>query len=40
MQYICRNGFEHHVAANMSNVADAVEEAFVRYLKWEVYRHE
>lgn len=40
MQYICRNGFEHHVAANMSKVADAVEEAFVRYLKWEVYRHE
>lgn len=39
MQFICRNSFEHHVAANISLVADPVEEAFTRYLKWTVYRH-
>jgi len=40
MKYICRNDFEHHVAASPSLVADVVEEALVRYLKWDVYRHD
>ena len=39
LRYICENGFEHHVAANLSTVADAVAEAGRRYLGWEVYRH-
>jgi len=39
LRYICENGFEHHVAANLSSVADVLEEAFRRYLGWEVYRH-
>ena len=39
LQYICRMGFEHHVAINPSLVADAVEEAFETYLGWDVYNH-
>ncbi len=39
LQHICRNGFEHHVAGSFSHVADAVHEATVRYLGWDVMRH-
>lgn len=39
MKYICRNGFEHHVAMNRSNVAGVLEEALGNYLGWDVYRH-
>jgi L-fucose isomerase-like protein len=40
LQYICRNGFEHHVAATKVAVADAVQDALSTYLKWDVYQHE
>lgn len=40
LRFICRNGFEHHVAANISEVGPAVMEAATRYLGWEVYSHE
>jgi L-fucose isomerase-like protein len=40
LHYICRNGFEHHVAANLSTCARPVGEALGNYLGWEVYRHE
>jgi len=40
LHYICRNGFEHHVAANFSHVADAVYEAASNYLGWHMHRHE
>ncbi|RJP25133.1 MAG: fucose isomerase [Candidatus Omnitrophota bacterium] len=40
MQYICMNGFEHHVAMNASQTADILAEAFSHYLDWEVYYHE
>ena len=39
MQYICRMGFEHHVAVNRSEKADAIAEALGNYMGWEVYRH-
>ncbi|MBN1314165.1 MAG: L-fucose/L-arabinose isomerase family protein, partial [Anaerolineales bacterium] len=39
LRYICANGFEHHVAINRAQVADALEEALVKYLGWEVYHH-
>jgi L-fucose isomerase-like protein len=39
LRYICENGFEHHVAANFSTVADAVHEAASQYLGWEMYAH-
>jgi L-fucose isomerase-like protein len=40
LRYICENGFEHHVAVNLSQTASAVEEALGEYLGWEVYRHD
>lgn len=39
LKYICENGFEHHVAFNLSETAGAVEEAFQNYLGWSVYHH-
>jgi L-fucose isomerase-like protein len=39
LRFICANGFEHHVAGNMSTVADAVHEATTRYLGWDIQRH-
>jgi L-fucose isomerase-like protein len=40
LYFICKNRFEHHVAANMSQVADAIEEALTTYMGWDVYHHE
>src|SRR5437660_6449180 len=39
LHYICREGFEHHVAANLSTVAASVHEAATRYLGWQTYWH-
>ena len=39
LRYICENGFEHHVAANLSSSAAAVHEAASRYLGWDMYWH-
>jgi L-fucose isomerase-like protein len=39
LQYICDNGFEHHVAINLSRTADAVNEALSKYMGWDVYYH-
>jgi L-fucose isomerase-like protein len=39
LRFICRQGFEHHVAANFSTVAPAIHEAAVRYLGWESHLH-
>jgi L-fucose isomerase-like protein len=39
LQFICRNGYEHHVAATKSAVAEAIEDALTTYLRWQVYRH-
>jgi L-fucose isomerase-like protein len=39
LKYICREGFEHHVATNFSDVSKAVHEATTRYLGWESYLH-
>jgi L-fucose isomerase-like protein len=39
LQHICENGYEHHVAINLSQVASAVNEALSKYLGWEVYYH-
>jgi len=40
LHYICENGFEHHVAANLSSVAAVVHEAATRYMGWNMYWHE
>jgi L-fucose isomerase-like protein len=39
LHYICENGFEHHVAANLSETAPAVYEAATKYLGWEMHWH-
>lgn len=39
MQYVCRNGFEHHVVMTASQSADILAEAFGTYLGWEVHHH-
>ena len=39
LNYICNNGFEHSVSVNLTEVADAVYEAFTKYLDWDVYYH-
>lgn len=39
MQYVCRNGFEHHVVMNASKTASILKEACENYLGWEVYQH-
>ena len=39
MQYVCRNGFEHHVVMNVSKTAGILKEAFENYLGWETYQH-
>jgi L-fucose isomerase-like protein len=39
MQYVCKNGFEHHVVMNASKTAAILKEAFGNYLGWDVYRH-
>lgn len=39
MKYICKNGFEHHVAMTLNNQAAILEEAFTTYFGWETYNH-
>jgi L-fucose isomerase-like protein len=40
LKFICKNGFEHHVAMARGNVASILEEAIDTYLGWDIYRHE
>jgi L-fucose isomerase-like protein len=40
MKYICKNGFEHHVAMCRGNVKEILEEAIESYLGWDMYVHE
>lgn len=39
LAYLCKNGFEHHVAMTMGNVSTALDEAFTNYMGWENYKH-
>ncbi len=40
MKYICKNGFEHHVALVRGDVAGIIQEAIESYLGWNLYVHE
>ena len=40
LQHICEQGFEHHVAINLSQTASAIHEALDKYLGWDVYYHQ
>ena len=39
LDYICKNGFEHHVAVTRAHVADVLNEAIETYLDWDLYYH-
>jgi L-fucose isomerase-like protein len=39
LRHICANGYEHHVAVNRAQVADALDEALTKYMGWDVYHH-
>jgi len=39
LQYICRHGLEHHVAATRTRIAQALDDAFTTYLGWDTYHH-
>jgi L-fucose isomerase-like protein len=39
LRYICEEGFEHHVAANLSGTAAAAVNEAAKYLGWDMYEH-
>ncbi|MCD8260571.1 MAG: fucose isomerase [Bacteroides sp.] len=39
MKFICKNGFEHHVAMCRGSLVDILEEATDNYLGWNLYKH-
>jgi L-fucose isomerase-like protein len=39
LAYICENGFEHHVAMNLSQTGATVREALEKYMGWPIYHH-
>jgi L-fucose isomerase-like protein len=40
LDYVCKNGFEHHVAVTRGRCADVLAEAISTYLGWDLYCHE
>jgi len=39
LHYICRNGFEHHVAATKAAVGCAIDDALTNYMGWQTHHH-
>jgi L-fucose isomerase-like protein len=39
LDFMCRNGFEHHVAMTRDHCADVLGEAISTYLGWDLYYH-
>lgn len=39
LKYICKNGYEHHVAMVRGGVAEIIEESIETYLGWSLYHH-
>ena len=39
MQFVCRQGFEHHVVMNASKTAGILKEAMGNYMGWDVFHH-
>ncbi len=40
MKYMCKNGYEHHVAMVRGHVAEILDEAIGHYLGWDLYNHD
>ncbi len=39
LQYVCKHGYEHHVAVNRSHVGRAVADALENYRGWKTHHH-
>src|SRR5882672_10168605 len=39
LQFVCKHGYEHHIAATKAAVADGIQDALSTYLGWDVYHH-
>ncbi|HET6443559.1 MAG TPA: fucose isomerase [candidate division Zixibacteria bacterium] len=39
LNFLCKNGFEHHVALTRDHCADVLQEAITSYLGWDLYQH-
>ncbi len=39
LQFICKEGFEHHVPVSLCSKSEAVFEALDNYMGWEIYYH-
>jgi L-fucose isomerase-like protein len=39
MNFVCKKGFEHHVALTRDHYADVLHEAITTYLGWDLYYH-
>jgi L-fucose isomerase-like protein len=39
LHYICKNGYEHHVAVNRSRYGAAIVDALGNYKRWDVHQH-
>ncbi len=39
LDYMCKHGFEHHVAMTRGHYADVLDEAIRTYLDWDLYHH-
>ncbi|KKM75611.1 hypothetical protein LCGC14_1388480, partial [marine sediment metagenome] len=37
LRFLCKEGFNHHVAATLSEVRDIVNEALTNYLRWNIH---
>ena len=40
LDYLCKDGFEHHVAMTRSHCAHILDEAISTYLGWDLYYHD
>ena len=40
LRFICKNGYEHHVAATKAAVAESIYDALTTYLGWNIYQHQ
>ncbi len=40
LDYLCQNGFEHHVAMNRGQTARVLHEALGKYMGWSIHRHQ
>src|SRR6266403_818029 len=39
LQFVCKNGFEHHAAMTTAHAAAALHESFTTYFGWDTYWH-